>query len=320
MKKEILLGLIGVAVVCLAAFLFWPEKKGTEGVPSFVAQTNVAEVVDVDNLSSEEKADKPAFDIVRVETDGSMVAAGKGLPGSKVELMDGEEVLASLDTDERGEWVLIPSDPLPSGIHEMWLRDSSNNSREESEVVVVNVPEGKDRKDTIAVLLSSDSEDVKVLQGPTHTAKTMIEIQSANYANKNFIVKGSATEPGRINVYADNIFLGAAYAKQPGEWMLKVPRTLTAGQKYMIRADKLDSKGKVTARIEVPFTLEAGIDAAKKRRIRIIKGDNLWTIAKHVYGTGFAYVTIYQANRHQIKDPDLIYPNQVFVLPQQLQK
>jgi nucleoid-associated protein YgaU len=44
-------------------------------------------------------------------------------------------------------------------------------------------------------------------------------------------------------------------------------------------------------------------------------GDNLWTIAKRVYGYGVQYTTIFQANDDQIRNPNLIYPGQVFDLP-----
>ena len=53
--------------------------------------------------------------------------------------------------------------------------------------------------------------------------------------------------------------------------------------------------------------------AAGKAIIR--RGDNLWTIARRVYGAGIKYTTIYQANNSQIRDPDRIYPGQVFDLP-----
>jgi nucleoid-associated protein YgaU len=53
--------------------------------------------------------------------------------------------------------------------------------------------------------------------------------------------------------------------------------------------------------------------AAGKAVIR--RGDNLWTIARRVYGEGIRYTTIYQANTGQIRDPDRIYPGQVFELP-----
>lgn len=47
----------------------------------------------------------------------------------------------------------------------------------------------------------------------------------------------------------------------------------------------------------------------------IRRGDNLWTIARRVYGQGVKYTTIYEANTGQIRNPDRIYPGQVFALP-----
>ena len=44
-------------------------------------------------------------------------------------------------------------------------------------------------------------------------------------------------------------------------------------------------------------------------------GDYLWRIARERYGTGFQYTQIYAANRAQIRDPDLIFPGQIFVVP-----
>lgn len=45
------------------------------------------------------------------------------------------------------------------------------------------------------------------------------------------------------------------------------------------------------------------------------KGDCLWNIAKKFYGNGSKYTTIYNANRDKIKNPNLIYPGQVFWIP-----
>jgi nucleoid-associated protein YgaU len=48
---------------------------------------------------------------------------------------------------------------------------------------------------------------------------------------------------------------------------------------------------------------------------RITRGDNLWQISKRTYGHGQRYTVIFDANQDQIRDPDLIYPGQTFVLP-----
>ena len=47
----------------------------------------------------------------------------------------------------------------------------------------------------------------------------------------------------------------------------------------------------------------------------VTRGDSLWRISESTYGQGIRYPTIYNANRDNIRDPDLIYPGQIFVLP-----
>jgi nucleoid-associated protein YgaU len=47
----------------------------------------------------------------------------------------------------------------------------------------------------------------------------------------------------------------------------------------------------------------------------VARGDNLWQISQRIYGKGYRYTEIYGANQQQIRNPHLIYPGQVFVLP-----
>ncbi|GJE18303.1 LysM peptidoglycan-binding domain-containing protein [Methylobacterium marchantiae] len=48
---------------------------------------------------------------------------------------------------------------------------------------------------------------------------------------------------------------------------------------------------------------------------RITRGDSLWEISRRIYGKGTRYTVIFDANQPQIRNPDLIYPGQIFVLP-----
>jgi hypothetical protein len=45
------------------------------------------------------------------------------------------------------------------------------------------------------------------------------------------------------------------------------------------------------------------------------RGDNLWHISRSTYGQGVRYSKIYDANRDQIRNPAVIFPGQIFVLP-----
>jgi hypothetical protein len=77
-----------------------------------------------------------------------------------------------------------------------------------------------------------------------------------------------------------------------------------------------------SADAEVPTLVAEPVGDPEQQRFAsgkaiIRRGDNLWTIARRVYGHGIKYTTIYTANSDQIRDPDLIYPGQVFDLPQE---
>ncbi len=47
----------------------------------------------------------------------------------------------------------------------------------------------------------------------------------------------------------------------------------------------------------------------------VSRGDSLWRISRVTYGAGTRYAVVYRANRDQIRNPNRIYPGQIFVLP-----
>ena len=65
-----------------------------------------------------------------------------------------------------------------------------------------------------------------------------------------------------------------------------------------------------------PAVAAPGPAAGRPRMVTIETGNTLWAIARETYGDGFLYVRVFEANRDQIRNPDLIYPGQVFTLPQ----
>ncbi|MDH3975310.1 MAG: LysM peptidoglycan-binding domain-containing protein [Deltaproteobacteria bacterium] len=73
--------------------------------------------------------------------------------------------------------------------------------------------------------------------------------------------------------------------------------------------------------VEPPMPVEEPeapvVESYDKTAHVVVKGENLWTISEYgdVYSDPFQWPVIYKANRNQIKDPDLIYPNQEFEIP-----
>ncbi len=69
-----------------------------------------------------------------------------------------------------------------------------------------------------------------------------------------------------------------------------------------------------TPSTEAPETVSPKLEHAQGAVI-IRRNDTLWRISRRVYGHGVRYSTIYLANQDQIRDPDRIWPGQVFKVP-----
>ena len=147
------------------------------------------------------------------------------------------------------------------------------------------------------------------------------------------LLTGRGIEDQHIRIYVDNKPIKTSSIKADGTWSLDL-QEIDAGV-YILRIDQLDSDGVVTSRTETPFQKETS-DVAKKMAalqnnnnkesspnvgiglstVIIQPGYTLWAVAKKTYGLGMQYVRIYHANKDQIRDPDLIYPGQIFKLPE----
>ncbi len=94
-----------------------------------------------------------------------------------------------------------------------------------------------------------------------------------------------------------------------------------AGQAESARVaeESVEQTGAATAEAVAEATAEpAAAEPAVQPRVRLVTvqpGYTLWGISRRNYGRGILYVQIYEANRNQIRDPDLIYPGQIFSVP-----
>ena len=169
-----------------------------------------------------------------------------------------------------------------------------------------------------------------------------IAIEAVEIEGQSVFVAGKAKGGNRVIVHANDTLLGASPISPDGRFLVQSKQPLSVGD-YIIRADLLDNANRVLATARVPFRREAGENisavasdtegqtaaspdvhgeaAAPLQKVEgsviIRRGDNLWTISKRTYGKGTRYTTIYLANRDQIRNPDLIWPGQVFNMPKE---
>jgi nucleoid-associated protein YgaU len=127
-------------------------------------------------------------------------------------------------------------------------------------------------------------------------------------------ITGQATPGTTVRAYLDDKPVAEGKADSDGRWRLSPSDPLQAGE-HRLRVDRLAQDGKPVARLEMKFQRQEALPAENTRRLHIVRGDNLWNIARAHYGEGFRYTTIFEANKEQIRDPNLIYPGQTFTLP-----
>jgi hypothetical protein len=271
---------------------------------------------------------QPSFDIVRINPKGDTVMAGRARPGSTVEILDGETVIGTVTADHRGEWVFVPETPLPPGDRQLSLRTTGDGEppiRSESVVVLVVPERGKDvtggaakeSQQALALKVPRTGGATTVLQKPSPDPQDVsLKVDTVDYDDSGAIAISGIAPPGAdIQLYLDNRFIGRTRTNVDGAWSMTPEARVKPGL-YTLRIDQVDAGGVVQKRIAIPFARAEPLTDVRPGRIIVVQpGNSLWRLARNAYGDGIAFTLIYGANKEQIKDPDLIFPGQVFTLP-----
>ena len=183
------------------------------------------------------------------------------------------------------------------------------------------VPPGTAPSGVVAVVAPRSGEGpTRLLQVPgdgAKTAATGVTVDIVDYDEKgDLLLSGRAAAGSNVTVYLNNQAIGQATVDQARQWQMKPPQSVQPGQ-YQMRADETSPQGKVVSRVELPFmrAVAQRPPTAGETRVVVQPGNSLWRIARHRYGEGERFTVIYAANKDQIRDPDLIYPGQVFEMP-----
>lgn len=301
-----------------------PARQNTGGNASKKAAEKTAE------KAAEKPAEKPTFDVVRVTPQGDAVIAGRAKPKSTVVIIDNGQFVGQLDADDRGEWVFVPDKPLAPGSRQFSLEQRSGPDAEpvvSDDVVIVVVPEkdkdiaGRPAKAPVQALAlkfprAGDGPSTVLQKPKPESAAKTLSVDTVDYDDAGRLHISGRGEPERVvQIYLDNRLIGRSQVDGNGGWRLKPDAPVAAGL-YTLRADEVGLSGKVHARIELPFARAESLNATPPEPMVIVQpGNSLWRLARRMYGSGFRYTTIYAANRDQIKDPDMIFPGQVFAVP-----
>lgn len=292
----------------------------------------------------------PRFDVVRVDGTGLATIAGTAPPGAVVSLrLDGGEI-ATAKTDATGQFAALltlpPSDaPRLMGLVAV-MPDGSQLAGVETvaigpvaigpvtapELAAADAPAVQAESATPPALLLTDA-GATVLQAPVPSepppdagAPSGLSIDAISYGAAGEVMLSGRAAPGAaLRLYVDDAPVGEVTAGAAGRWQVTLADV--APGLHQLRADALDAGGKVLARFETPFQREvpvvpaapaaepAPVVAPAPITITVQPGLTLWAIARENFGDGVMYVQVFEANRDKIRNPDLIYPGQVFTVP-----
>jgi nucleoid-associated protein YgaU len=292
---------------------------------------------------------KPAFDVVSVEPTGEAVIAGRAAPNARVELRDAGKSVAEATADASGQFVIIPP-ALAPGDHSLSLAaEAGKAAPETSSALSVSVPQPEAKVAPAAAPAPSPRAlAMRTLATPPPAPASRVVIQSVEaYAAGGLVARGSAGPNATVRFYLNGSNVADAKTQSDGRWSLTIKQGMTPGG-YMMRADEISpGDASVVASADTPFdypappgsagapaptdspapaaaaastgrakaapTPDAVVDRVQTALVR--PGHTLWALSQNYYGDPTRYPVIYEANKWEIHNPNLIYPGEVFVVP-----
>jgi nucleoid-associated protein YgaU len=296
----------------------------------------------------------PAFDVVNVDPTGEAVIAGRAAPNAKVELRDAGKTVAEATADAAGQFVIIPP-ALAPGDHSLSLAASADKAEPAiSNAVAVSVP-APAAKVAVSVppptpgasavppaAAASPAQAMRTVAAPSSPAGSRVAIQSVEAdAVGGLVAKGSAEPNAAVRLYLNDAGVADAKTQADGRWSLTIKGGMTPGG-YLMRADEVSpGSSTVIASVNTPFDYPAAPASASPaaptaaaasagqtsaaspadpiiesvQTKRVATGHTLWELSRNYYGDPTRYPVIYEANKWEIHNPNLIYPGQVVVVP-----
>lgn len=287
------------------------------------------------------------IDVVRIGPDGSAVFAGKGSPDAGVVIFEKGRVLAQTSVSADGEWVAVAEQTLTLGKHLIIVEMTTADGRiyRADQAIVAEL--GLSGQDTplVALVPMTEQADVELIQTPNALAsasETQIGQRITDRKGLSPDLKAVLVEPVGLSVVTlswidqDSLFIkgrssggeavrgtlndrvfSAIHDADNGDWTAHINLREVTEKSGRLVSHLLNADDEIIFSRQLNFgldQLDVGRDGSEM--IVIEKGDMLWRIAYRTYGNGIRYLDIVKRNQERIVDPDLIYPAQIFALPE----
>ena len=240
-------------------------------------------------------AAKPAvtIDTISYSSNGDVILGGRGQAGNFVRIYLDNQFLATSKIAADGYWALELSDIEP-GIYT--LRVDELNAAGDV-VSCAETPFKREAAEELAELMAAGTEtEEPSAEGPSESAAETQVVDAEALAS---------VEPE------------AADDPQPEEVVTQEEVNVQAEVAELNpQGEQSSDGGSLAVEGQPADTASVLRTPSKKFRVRTVQpGSTLWAIAKESYGAGIEYFKVFEANKERIRDPDLIYPGQVFEIP-----
>ena len=317
MKKEFLTFSILSTTLILVYFLFPNLKQDSNQNDELNNNNKVLENPSILNESYHNFNDAHlSFDLVRITKEGDAVIAGKSLPNKKIQLFDGQDILADFESDANGEWIWLSETPLKSGIKKFKLRyDQTQHLPTQSEqTVIVFVDNKKQSRPKVAKLFNDETGNLEMLN--LEKVSDGVTIDFLNYSASGLVFSGRTLPNNNLEINQITKKLGQTQSDDSGKWKFVLKDRKLLNENISIETSINGEK------VVLSFSISELEEKLKKRnyelndnQIVVQNGNSLWSIARKTLGGGIFYTEIYKNNYKKIKNPDLIFPGQVFNIP-----
>tara|TARA_B100000683_G_scaffold75792_1_gene74769 strand:- start:5064 stop:6200 length:1137 start_codon:yes stop_codon:yes gene_type:complete len=317
-----------------------PTTAGDDGVTSAGGDedADVAQSAETDAAASDagtadaDAAFALAIDLAQVKPDGAAVFAGSSAPNARIVVYEGDILLGETVADANGEWVVILDKNLGPGDHLVSIgsTDANGNAAVADIMLGIQVSENKDERPLVALLPQTEGMPPQLLQSPDDkdddgtiaSASVDADLPPAlaprSLAWKDggaLVVSGVSRGGVRVSARAEDLDFGAGQVETDGSWQVAGKVNMDVPSRVM-QFTLHDGDGNAVATYTLPVAtrdLSRGLDGS--RMVVVQRGDALWRIAYSSYGEGVRFVDIVRRNAGAISDPDLIFPNQIFTIP-----
>ena len=131
--------------------------------------------------------------------------------------------------------------------------------------------------------------------------------------NGDAVIAGRAAPDAIVELLRNGEPHDRAVADQSGQFVMVPPRLLPGDYDLTLRSRRLPHA--TAAALLLDRGSPPTVAVPKIATTIVSAGDSLWCISRVTYGAGMQYAVVYKANRDHIRNPNRIYPGQIFVLP-----